>query len=128
MNQKPHKIAIVWGPCSGKSTLLPLAMARVLDLWYYPLIVDEAARALLDIHNLKIWDEFWSVSPNDFQRIVLQRQIFTEDLMQQYATMSNADKSVILCDRGIMDQQAYFSHPSKNKMNLSKTRRWSDRI
>lgn len=109
--QKPEsadvikKIAVTGGPGAGKSTFLSVVTQWLQDRGWEVLIAPEAATYLITA-GLAPWKE-WS-RDTDFQDFNMQKLLDTEDMFIKAAQKIAPDKpKVILCDRGVMDAQAY---------------------
>ena len=99
-----HIIAITGGSCGGKTTGLIKLQQMLTDRGYKVLVSPESATKL-------ICGGFcpWDIGKMTFQKQILQDVILQEQCFisaaQSYRDMGH--KVVILCDRGIMDGQAY---------------------
>ncbi|MEI7480129.1 MAG: AAA family ATPase [bacterium] len=97
-------IAITGGPCSGKTTGLARLSQMLTDRGYKVLISPESATKLIQA----------GMKPNELPQIVFQEEILLDIVAQEERLVSIAkhyrdlsQKVVILCDRGIMDGEAY---------------------
>ncbi len=101
------KIALVGGPCSGKSEMIEIARKKLEEMNIPCFVVSETATELLK-GGLSYKDE-----PRSFQHAVLQLQLNKEDAYKQYVVDYCADKNypfaVILFDRIAFDCHAYMS-------------------
>ena len=104
-----HMIAITGGPCSGKTTGLSKLVQSLKDKGYKVLVSPESATKLIN----------GGVLPWELSAPVFQKQILLDTLMQEERFMEAAiayrdlgHKVVILCDRGLMDGQAYVKSPA----------------
>ena len=100
-----YKFVITGGPCAGKTTAMERLQVFLRERGFRVFIVSEAATMLF----------LNGASPDDlakrecafaFQQFVINTQISLEDSFENYAK-SCGQKSVLLCDRGIMDGSAY---------------------
>lgn len=99
------KIVITGGPCAGKST----AMSRIQDelsrMGYTVLFVSETATELICGGIAP-----WTCSTNaEYQKFQLRLQIEKEKIFEEAARTMPADKVLIVCDRGTLDNKAYMS-------------------
>lgn len=100
------KIVITGGPCSGKSTLLNLIENTFVEKGYKVLIVSETATELIKggISPLGGKDNMFM-----FQDYLLKLQFKKEEIYEQAAMEMDANKILILYDRGLLDNKAYVS-------------------
>ena len=99
------KIVITGGPCAGKST----AMTRIQDAFkamgYTVLFVPETATELISGGVAP-----WTCGTNaDYQKCQMQLQLEKERIFRQAALTMNAEKLLIVCDRGALDNKAYMT-------------------
>ena len=99
------KIVITGGPCAGKST----AMSRIQDeftrMGYTVLFVPETATELITGGVAP-----WTCGTNAaFQQCLLRLQLEKEAVFETAAQTMEADKVLIVCDRGTIDNKAYMS-------------------
>lgn len=101
-----HIIAITGGPCGGKTTGLVKLEQMLKDRGYKVLVSPESATKLI----------VGGFCPWETGHEIFQRQLILDTLMQEERFMEAAKKYrdlghkvVILCDRGVMDGQAYTS-------------------
>lgn len=100
------KIVLTGGPCSGKSTAMKRIKEEFSKLGYYVLVVPETATELI-LGGIAPWT---LGSYEKFQYLIMKLQLEKEDIFFQGAKdVLNHDKILIVCDRGIMDCQAYMS-------------------
>ena len=99
-----HIIAITGGPCAGKTTGLVKLEQMLKDRGYKVLVSPESATKLI-IGGFLPWEA---------GRVLFQKHMIVDTLVQEEgfikAAMALRDlghKVVILCDRGIVDGQAY---------------------
>ena len=98
------KVCLTGGPCAGKSTVLSALVAALEPRGYKVLIVPETATELI-LNGIAPGE---NISLDKFQEFVLDKQLFKEKLYLD-AVDFYGDKTVIICDRGIMDQLAYIN-------------------
>lgn len=99
------KIVLTGGPCAGKSTAMSKIQEEFTRRGYRVLFVPETATELIT----------GGISPSscgsgaDFQNCLLQLQMQKETVYEQAAATMNAEKVLIVCDRGNLDNKAYMS-------------------
>ena len=98
------KIVITGGPCSGKSTMLNLIENTFTEKGYKVLIVSETATELIrgGISPLGSPENMFI-----FQDYLLNLQFKKEEVYEKAAKEMDADKIIILYDRGLLDNKAY---------------------
>ncbi len=100
-----HKIVLTGGPSAGKTTGLSWIRNAFTDRGYKVLIVPETATELITNGV-----EPWACAANlDYQRCQLRLQLEKERVFEQAARSMKADKVLIVCDRGAMDNRAYMT-------------------
>lgn len=102
------RIVLTGGPCAGKTTMLNL-MKDYLDRKEIPcLLIPEAATGLIN-GNLKPFGTYEEVMR--FQDAVLNKQLINEEIFNKYALSAyeSSDVCVIIHDRGLLDNKAYFA-------------------
>ena len=107
-------IVLSGGPASGKSTSLSRIEAELSSrLGYKVLICPETATELIANGIAPCA----AISGDDFQTLMLRKQLSKENLYRDVAAKYyEPDKTIILYDRGILNQLAYMSRDSFNKM------------
>jgi Uncharacterized protein conserved in bacteria len=99
------KIVLTGGPCGGKSTGLNRIRNAFTDRGYLVLMVSETASELIEggvtFNNC--------ASPEEFQRCLLTLQLAKEKAFERAAAGMDAEKILIVCDRGALDNKAYMS-------------------
>lgn len=99
------KIVITGGPCAGKSTAMSRIQTTFTELGYTVLFVPETATELITGGVAP-----WTCGSNaDYQLCQLQLQLEKERIFEQAAGTMNAEKVLIVCDRGTIDNKAYMS-------------------
>lgn len=99
------KIVLTGGPSAGKTTGQSWIQNAFTKLGYTVLFVPETATELITGGVAP-----WSCGTNlDFQRGLLRLQLEKERVFEQAAATMPAEKILIVCDRGAMDNRAYMS-------------------
>ena len=104
-----YRVALTGGPCAGKTTGLATITDKLTTLGFKVLIVPEAATmamkggAMIMTHKMTRQDQV------KFQIEIMKMQMCLEDIFLETA-LETDQPSVILCDRGVMDGQAYTSN------------------
>lgn len=102
-----YKFVITGGPCGGKTTAMERLQVFLRERGFRVFVVPEAATILFT--NGASPDDLASPEcETAFQSFVIGAQIQLEDSFMRYAK-STGKKSVLLCDRGIMDGSAYVT-------------------
>eukprot|EP00933_Yihiella_yeosuensis_P043132 TRINITY_DN37876_c0_g1_i2.p1 TRINITY_DN37876_c0_g1~~TRINITY_DN37876_c0_g1_i2.p1 ORF type:complete len:487 (+),score=72.78 TRINITY_DN37876_c0_g1_i2:108-1463(+) len=106
--QSQISIVLTGGPCSGKSSVLALIRDRLSKRGFQVVTVPEYAT-----HFFANSDGFqgeWVATDKEkeLQRVLLRYQIMQEDLFKDYAAL-NSKPSVLLLDRGCLDQKVFVS-------------------
>ena len=111
---KHKKIAITGGPCAGKTTAMQRIVDEFTEKGYKVFVIAETATELINGGIKPFGDNPCDML--DFQRYVLDLQLSKEKLYEKVANSCNQN-TIILCDRGIMDNRAYIDD-EKFKMIL----------
>ena len=99
------KIVITGGPCAGKSTGLKRISEEFYKLGYEVIIVPETATELITGGLTPV-----SCTSNEaFQRIQMKLQMEKEKIFLEGAFSMDAQKILIVYDRGLMDNLAYMN-------------------
>ena len=99
------KIVLTGGPCGGKSTALSKIDGYFSKKGYRVLSIPETATELM----VNGTSPLTSRTNFDFQRTLFRLQKFKEKLIEENARGMKADKILIVCDRGIIDNKAYMT-------------------
>lgn len=97
-----EKIVITGGPCAGKSTALSRIQEHFSQLGYTVLVVAEVATELIK----------GGIAPANcdrFQNHLLKMQLQKEQIYEAAAKEMTAEKILIVCDRGALDNKAYMT-------------------
>lgn len=104
-DMKIAKIVITGGPCAGKSTAMSWIQNAFSKMGYTVLFVPETATELITGGVAP-----WTCGTNaDYQKYQLKLQIEKEKIFEQAARTMTAEKVLIVCDRGTLDNQAYMN-------------------
>ncbi len=101
------KIVITGGPCSGKSTALPILAEHLRSLGLNVVTLPETAA---DLMRSGFTPDGMN-SRSDFQELNLNYMLYKIRTFERFAAESLPDKdTVIICDRGLCDGAAYMSN------------------
>ena len=103
-----EKIVITGGPCAGKSTALSRIQKELTQLGYKVLFVSESATEFIT-NGLTPWEY------RDFQHYLMRYQLMKESICEQAAKTSE-QKTIIVCDRGALDNKAYMTDEEFNAL------------
>lgn len=99
------KIVITGGPSAGKTTGLSWIQNAFTKLGYSVLFVPETATELISNGIAP-----WTCGSNfEYQRCQMRLQLEKESVFEQAAKTMKAEKILIVCDRGAMDNRAYMN-------------------
>ncbi|MBR2527854.1 MAG: AAA family ATPase [Blautia sp.] len=102
---KITKIVITGGPCAGKTTALSWIQNEFLKKGYMVLFVAETATQLISGGVAP-----WTCGSNlEYQRCQVALQKKKEEIFEQAARSMNAEKVLIVCDRGVIDNKVYMT-------------------
>ena len=98
------KIVITGGPCAGKSTAMSWIQNAFTQMGYTVLFVPETATELITGGVAP-----WTCGTNgEYQKCQLRLQLDKEAVFEQAAKTMDAEKVLIVCDRGALDNKAYM--------------------
>ncbi len=98
------KIVVTGGPCAGKSTAMSRMQTAFTQMGYTVLFVPETATELITGGVAP-----WTCGTNgEFQKCLLRLQLEKERVYEQAAGSMNAEKVLLICDRGALDNKAYM--------------------
>jgi|GEM_PF-31222 len=97
------KIVITGGPCGGKSTGLQKINDHFSNLGYTVVFINETATELIENGIAP-----WKGKNTAFQKAILKLQVYKEQIYHEWAKHLKADKILIVCDRGALDNKAYL--------------------
>lgn len=99
------KIVITGGPCAGKSTAISWVQNAFTQMGYSVLFVPETATELITGGVAP-----WTCGTNcDYQKCQMKLQIEKEKIFCEAAETMAAEKVLIVCDRGALDNKAYMN-------------------
>ena len=99
------KIVITGGPCAGKSTAMSWVQNAFTQKGYRVLFVSESATELITSGIAP-----WTCGTNvEYQKCQMKLQIEKEKIFERAAKNMAAERILIVCDRGALDNKAYMS-------------------
>lgn len=103
--QKITRIVITGGPCAGKTTAMSWIQNAFTQKGYLVLFVDETAT------QLSAGGAPWKLtrSNRDYQLQVTKLMLAKEAAFTEIARTFEAEKVLIVCDRGALDNRAYMN-------------------
>lgn len=110
---KVLKVALTGGPCGGKTTSIKTIEEEFTERGYHVIIVPEAATILIN-SGIRPFGKN-GLSLYDFQKYVMNLQLYLESVAEQAAAEIDAP-SIIICDRGLMDDKAYVTEEEFKKL------------
>ncbi len=99
------KIVITGGPCAGKSTSLSRLSEYLSGNGFKVLTLSETSTELMNA-GITPWE---CKAKSDYQRVLFALQKQKERSFEEAARSMCKDKTVILCDRGLLDGKAYIT-------------------
>ncbi|MCD8110990.1 MAG: AAA family ATPase [Clostridiales bacterium] len=103
--QEITKIVITGGPCAGKTTGMSRIQTEFTRLGYTVLFIPETATELISGGVAP-----WTCGSNaQYQECQMILQIEKERIFEKAAKTMAAEKILIVCDRGILDNKAYMT-------------------
>lgn len=111
MKQQVYKIVLTGGPCAGKSTAKSWVYNYLTKLGYTVVFIDETATFMIN-SGITPWG---CISGAHYQLYQMKMQIAKEEIMLDASkVLKNANKIVLICDRGALDNLAYMSKQEFN--------------
>ena len=99
------KIVITGGPCAGKTTAMSWIQNAFTSKGYTVLFIGETATEFIRGGVAP-----WTCGTNvEYQKCQMKLQIEKEKLFEQAAATMDADKILLVCDRGALDNKAYMT-------------------
>jgi len=102
---KITKIVITGGPCAGKTTAMSWIQNAFTQKGYMVLFVDETATEL--ISGGAPW--LFTRNNREYQLQVTRLMLAKEQAFEAVARTFDAEKVLIVCDRGTLDNRAYMN-------------------
>ena len=107
------KIVLTGGPCAGKTTALARIEKNLTELGYKVFIVSESATELIKGGIRPFGDR--PIDIIKFQSLIINHQLSKEKIYEE-AALSIDEKSVIIYDRGFLDNKAYIDYKIFKKL------------
>ena len=108
--KKIVKIVITGGPCAGKTTAMSWITNTFTKQGYAVLFIPETATSLISSGVAP-----WTLENGlEYQRVQIACQKAKEQAYEYAAHHSKADKILIVCDRGMLDNKAYMTKEEFN--------------
>lgn len=99
------KIVITGGPCAGKTTAMSRIQGAFTKLGYTVLFIPETATELITGGVAP-----WTCGTNvEYQKCQMQLQLEKERIFTEGALTMPAEKVLLVCDRGALDNKAYMT-------------------
>lgn len=98
------KIVLTGGPCAGKTSALTYLQSELEQRGVSVFCVEETATKLINRGKTPE-----SMGIYDFHRLLFETQLAEERCQEALAASDQAEKRVVLCDRGLMDSKAYVT-------------------
>jgi len=99
------KIVITGGPCAGKTTAMSWIQNAFTQQGYTVLFIGETATEFIRGGVAP-----WTCGTNvDYQKCQVRLQLEKERLFYEAAKTMKAEKILIVCDRGLLDNKAYMT-------------------
>ena len=104
------KIVVTGGPCAGKTTAMSWITNTFTKQGYAVLFIPETATSLISSGVAP-----WTLENGlEYQRVQIACQKAKEQAYEYAAHHSKADKILIVCDRGMLDNKAYMTKEEFN--------------
>ncbi len=115
--KRVYWIVYTGGPCSGKSTTLAKAERDLTDKGYKVFTISETATRLITAGiSLEANPGVNNVQVGDFQRYIAREQVLFETIVEDAIEKTNYSDIVVLCDRGLIDGEAYVDQEEFKKI------------
>lgn len=106
MNGKQvYKIVITGGPCAGKTTAMEYMQQYFTAKGYTVIFVPETATELI-LGGIAPWTCKTNL---EYQMCQVKLQLAKEKIFMEGVESLKADKILLVCDRGLMDNKAYMT-------------------
>lgn len=103
---KVTKVVITGGPSSGKTECIYKVKEHFEKLGYKVIVIPSIGTALIKC-GIYPWD---AVDEDEFERMNLGAKVKLEEIADEAVSNINAQKILILCERGTVDVKAYTSN------------------
>lgn len=107
------KIVLTGGPCAGKSTIIVSIKNHLEKLGFNVIIINESATELIN-SGIKPFGEN-KIDPYSFQKIIFDYQLMKEQILGN-SSFDNEKDTIVIYDRGIMDNKAYLSEQDFSRL------------
>ncbi len=107
------KIVLTGGPCAGKSKSINSIKNHFEKLGYNVIIINESATELIN-SGIKPFGEN-KIDPFEFQKIIFDYQLMKENILGN-SVFDNTKDTIVIHDRGIMDNKAYLTELDFNRL------------
>lgn len=101
------KVCLTGGPSTGKTSVINAINKHFSSLGYNVIIAPETATSFIQSGIRPFGDN--ALPSIEFQRLVIQNQLHNERICEKAAEVLGKDKSIIICDRGVLDGIAYVN-------------------
>lgn len=101
------KVCLTGGPSTGKTSVINAINKHFSSLGYNVIIAPETATSFIQSGIRPFGDN--ALPSIEFQRLVIQNQLHNEKICEKAAEVLGKDKSIIICDRGVLDGIAYVN-------------------
>lgn len=113
MNGKTiKKIVITGGPCAGKTTAMEYIQTYFTKKDYAVIFVPEVATELI-LSGIAPWT---CKSNLEYQMCQMKLQLAKEEIFMQGVDALKAEKIIVVCDRGLLDNRAYMNDEEFQKI------------
>ncbi len=107
------KIVLTGGPCAGKSTAINSIKNYFEKLGFNVIIINESATELIN-SGVKPFGEN-KIDSFEFQKIIFDYQLMKEKIIGN-SVFDNQKDTIVIHDRGIMDNKAYLEEQDFNRL------------
>lgn len=107
------KIVLTGGPCAGKSKAIISIKNHFEECGFNVIIINESATELIN-SGIKPFGEN-RIDPYSFQKIIFDYQLMKERILGN-STFDNEKDTIVIHDRGIMDNKAYLEEQDFNRL------------
>lgn len=123
MTDEIKSVVLTGGPCAGKTTALDYISEKLRSFGIGVVIVPETVRELIK-GGIIVGGK--KLSDYDFQKLIVKRQISSEEFFRAKIQHFKHTSGILLCDRGLLDGAAYmgfreYTEMLSNEFSLSIT-------